>query len=206
VRNAEQQTLDPENRLLWKFNRRRLTAEELRDAMLSVAGRLNLQVGGPSIMTRVDDQLVQQLYKPSQWQLPRDASQHDRRSLYLIAKRNLRLPFMETFDGPALLSSCARRESSTHAPQALELLNGDTSNELAKAFAQRLSSFAPPESAAPRRNASSHPLIVNKAFEFALGRQPTSTELKTSLQFLQDNTLEEFALAIFNLNDFAYVR
>jgi cytochrome c553 len=189
---AAQQQLDPENRLLWKFNRRRLSAEELRDAMLAVAGRLNLQLGGPSIMTPVDEQLVNQLYKPSQWQVAKP-SQHDRRSLYLIAKRNLRLPFMETFDGPALLSSCARRESSTHAPQALELLNGSTSNELAKAFAARLSSFAP------------RTLQIEQAFRLAIGRPPTERELTISLEFLEENTLEEFALALFNLNDFAYV-
>lgn len=189
---ATQQQLDPENRLLWKFNRRRLSAEELRDSMLAVSGRLNLQTGGPSIMTPVDEQLVNQLYKPSQWQVARP-SQHDRRSLYLIAKRNLRLPFMETFDGPALLSSCARRESSTHAPQALELLNGSTSNELSTAFAGRLSSFA------------TRTLQIEQAFRFALGRPPTERELVTSLEFLQENSLEEFALALFNLNDFAYV-
>lgn len=194
-----QEFRDPENRLLWRFNRRRLSAEELRDAMLAVSGRLNLEVGGPSVMTPVDGQLVNQLYKPSQWQLAKPA-QHDRRSIYLIAKRNLRLPFMESFDGPALLASCARRESSTHAPQALELLNGDTSNQLAKAFAARLSSLA------PRKNASStRTEQITTAFQLALGRDPNSQELATSLKFLQDNTLEEFALAIFNLNDFAYV-
>ena len=197
----EQETLDPENRLLWKFNRRRLSAEELRDAMLAVAGRLNLQRGGPSIMTPVDEQLVKQLYKPSQWQVAA-ASQYDRRSLYLIAKRNLRLPFLETFDGPALLASCARRESSTHAPQALELLNGSTSNELAKSFAARLSSQS---SFAPPKNASSKVDIIGDAFLLAIGREPTSKELQTSLAFLAEGSLEEFALALFNLNDFAYV-
>ena len=55
-----------------------------------------------------------------------------------MAKRNLRLPFFEVFDAPALLTSCARRESSAHAPQALELLNGALSNDLAASFAHRL--------------------------------------------------------------------
>ena len=53
----------------------------------------------------------------------------------MIYKRNLRLPFEEVFDAPDTLLSCARREQSTHAPQALELLNGQTSNDLAAAFA-----------------------------------------------------------------------
>ena len=54
--------------------------------------------------------------------------------MYMIYKRNLRLPFVEVFDAPDILLSCARREQSTHAPQALELLNGKTSNELAAAL------------------------------------------------------------------------
>ena len=85
--------------------------------MLAASGRLNLKAGGPSVMVPVDPELTKLLYKPSQWQVPaRDPAEYDRRSIYLFAKRNLRLPFMETFDAPASLTSCARRESSTHAP------------------------------------------------------------------------------------------
>ncbi len=83
-------------------------------------------------MLPVDTQLVAQLYKPTQWEVTQDPAQQARRSIYLIAKRNLRLPFMEVFDQPTLQSSCACREESTHAPQALELLNGRLSNELAE--------------------------------------------------------------------------
>jgi hypothetical protein len=194
--SREQEAADPENRLLWRFNRRRLSAEELRDAMLAASGRLNFQAGGQSVMTPVDVELVNLLYKPTQWQVPRDKSQHDRRSIYLIAKRNLRLPFMETFDSPAMLTSCALRESSTHAPQALEMLNGATSTDLAAAFAARLQ----------REPAvQDHAAIVNRAFLLAVGRPPTERELAASLDYLQGGPLEEFALAIFNLNDFAYV-
>ena len=84
------------------------------------------------------------LYKPSQWAVTPDPSEHNRRSVYLIAKRNLRLPFMEVFDAPDMQISCARRESSTHAPQALELMNGDLSNRLAVDFAERLETEAGP--------------------------------------------------------------
>jgi hypothetical protein len=186
---------DPENRLLARFSRRRLSAEELRDAMLLTAGRLNLKAGGASVMPPVDEELVKQLYKPAQWQPPQVASEADRRSIYLIAKRNLRLPFMEVFDGPALLTSCARREASTHAPQALELLNGALSNELAVAFAERLQA----ECGGNREQ------IVTRAFWLGLGREPNVAERTASLAFLETSPLREFALAIFNLNDFAYV-
>ena len=94
--------LDPENRWLWEFNRRRLSAEEIRDAMLAVSGRLNLKQGGRSVMVPVDKELVRQLYKPSQWEVARETTEHDRRSIYMIAKRNLRVPFMDVFDAPGL--------------------------------------------------------------------------------------------------------
>jgi hypothetical protein len=155
-------------------------------------------------MIPVDPELVDLLYKPSQWQVPANRSQHDRRSVYLIAKRNLRLPFMEAFDAPALLTSCARREASTHAPQALEMLNGMLSNDLAAAFAKRLRD----ECSKPRplvAEAGVHSQIIERAFHVAIGREPTLRERELSLAFLRDQPLEEFCLALFNLNEFAYV-
>jgi len=193
--SAEVIQADPENRLLWRFNRRRLSAEEIRDAMLTVSGRINLKAGGTSVMIPVDPELVGLLYKPSQWQVTKDVDEHNRRSVYLIAKRNLRLPFMEAFDAPALQTSCPQRESSTHASQALELLNGNFANEMAAALASRLK----------RECGGQHQRIVERAFRLALGRCPTERERELSLAFLQDQPLEEFALAVFNLNGFMYV-
>ena len=190
------ETADPENRLLWQFPRRRLSAEEVRDAMLVVSGRINLKSGGPSIMVPVEAELVQLLYNPGQWSVTKDPAEHDRRTVYLIAKRNLRLPFLENFDAPALQSSCARRESSTHAPQALEMLNGRLSNELARSFALRLQTES---------NGDNDRLIA-RAFELAFGHPPSPADRQRSLDFLRDQPLAEFALALFNLNEFLYVR
>lgn len=187
--------IDPENRLLSHYNRRRLSAEELRDTMLAVSGRLNLKAGGPSVVVPVDKELVQLLYKPSQWQVTSDAREHDRRSIYLIAKRNLRLPFMENLDAPTLQSSCARRDASTHAPQALELLNGGLSNSLAQALTDRLKA----------EGGDNTDRMVTLAFRWALGRQPSIRERQRSLEFLREAPLSEFALAMFNLNEFLYV-
>jgi len=193
--SADAERTDPENRLLWRFPRRRLEAEEVRDAMLAVSGRLNPKAGGPSVMVPVDSNLVKLLYKPAQWKVGADAAAYDRRSVYLIAKRNLRLPFLETFDAPALLTSCGGRESTTHVPQALELLNGSLSNELAGAFAARLEA----------ETGGSPDRVVERAFRLALGRPPTSEERELSLAFLREQPLKEFALAVFNLNGFLYV-
>lgn len=187
---------DPENRMCWRMNRRRLSAEEIRDALLTISDRINDRIHGPSVMVPVDRELVNLLYNPTQWIVASDKTTHDRRSIYLIAKRNLRLPFMEAFDAPALQTSCSVREASTHSPQALELLNGAFSNDLAVAFAKRLTTEC---NGRPMR-------IVERAYHLAVGRDPTEKERRLSLEFLQDQPLTEFALAIFNLNGFVYVQ
>jgi hypothetical protein len=189
--------IDPDDRYLWRFPRRRLSAEEIRDAMLSASGKLNIsKVGGPSVMVPVDKELIALLYKPSQWQVATKQEEQFRRSIYLIAKRNLRLPFMETFDQPALQTSCSRRESSTHAPQALEMLNGRLANEQAAAFAARLE----------KECGSDHAKIAERAYWLAMGRAPTDREREISLAFLKDQSTKEFALAMYNLNGFLYVQ
>jgi hypothetical protein len=187
---------DPENRLLWRFPRRRLSAEELRDAMLAASGRLNHKLGGPSVLVPVDPELVQLLYKPAQWTVTKDPAEHDRRSIYLMAKRNLRLPFLENLDAPTLATSCARRLSTTHAPQALELLNGRLCNDLADAFARRLED----------ESHGDDEFLVERAFRLALGRPPLPEERTKSLAFVREQPLREFTLALFNLNGFLYVR
>lgn len=188
-------TKDPENKLLWRFNRQRLEAEQLRDAMLAVSGTLNLKQGGPSVMLPIDQGLVNLLYKPSQWQPAKDPAEHTRRSVYLIAKRNLRLPFMEVFDAPDAQVSCPRRESSTHAPQALELLNGTFANEQAEAFAKRLEAEAGPDL---RKQ-------IDLGYRLVTGRAARPQEMQTALAFMKTQPKREFALALLNLNAFLYV-
>jgi hypothetical protein len=191
---AQAKEKDAANKLLWKFNRRRLEAEEIRDASLAVAGRLNLKQGGPSVLIPVEQELINLLYKPSQWVVTPDPAEHDRRGVYLLQKRNLRLPFMEVFDSPDLQLSCARREQSTHAPQALELLNGDFANAMAKSFADRL-----------KVEAKNDAERIDLAYRLAASRPPTPKERAVASAYLRQGHLQEFALAVLNLNAFLYV-
>jgi len=187
--------IDPANRLLSSFPKRRLSGEELRDAMLAISGKLNSKRGGESVVLPVEQGLIDQLYEPTQWVVSEDPDEHFRRSIYLLAKRNLRLPFMEVFDQPTSQTSCAVRERSTHARQALELLNGAMTNELASAFAQRLHEEAGEDPAK----------IVERAFWLTATRPPTVRELDLSQQFLTNVGLHEFCLAMFNINAFLYL-
>jgi hypothetical protein len=190
---------DAENALLWKFSHRRLEAEEIRDSMLAVAGRLNPKAGGPSFMVPIDPELVLMLKRPQYWVPTRDKTEYNRRTIYMIYKRNLRLPFQEVFDAPDTLLSCARRDASTHAPQALELLNGQSSNDFAASFAARL--LKERTGAAER---------IDYAWRLAAGRTPNPAEKALAMKFLSGNpddpaAVKEFALAVFNLNAFLYV-
>jgi hypothetical protein len=189
-------SIDPDNAMLSRFSTRRLSAEEIRDSMLLVSDQINLKVGGASIILPVDQQLVAQLYKPSQWEVTPDSNERLRRSVYLFAKRNLRLPFMEVFDQPTTQTSCSQRLQSTHAPQALELLNGSIANSLAEAFADRIL----------REAEGDIPQQVETGFLLALGRGPTREEQRIANLFVTESSLREFALALFNLNTFLYVK
>ena len=106
---------------------------------------------------------------------------------------------MQAFDAPDMAVSCPRRESSTHAPQALELLNGDVANQAARAFAARLVS----EAGADRGKQ------IDLAYRLIASRAPKPSELKLALNYLaqgdETKSREQFALALFNLNAFLYV-
>ncbi len=193
---------DPEDKFLERFPRRRLEAEEIRDAMLSIAGNLNEKAGGPGVIVPIEPSLVNALYKPSQWAVTKDPEEWNRRGVYLLAKRNLQLPFMQVFDAPDMQVSCPRRESSTHAPQALEMLNGSLANQQAKILAARLL----------REAGASHRRQVDLAYRLATGRAPKPDEMQLALRFLQAPSKEaetaareQFALAMFNLNGFLYL-
>ena len=168
----------------------------MRDAMLAASGLLNPKMGGAGVIVPVEKDLINLLYKPSQWAAAADQTEHDRRSVYLIAKRNLRLPFMEVFDSPDLQSSCARRQASTHAPQALELMNGDLSNRLAEALALRITKEAGPDRTKQ----------LTLAYLLTAGREPKPKERALAMTYLKENgSMREFALTLLNLNAFLYL-
>ncbi len=220
--------LDPENKLLWRMNRRRLEGEAIRDAVLTAAGTLNRQVGGASMKVPLEPEVYDLLFTEDEpvglWRVTPDPTQHTRRSLYLFAKRNVRQPLLEAFDQPDTLGSCAVRGVSTFAPQALILMNGPLAQEHSRRMAARLmaTGTTPDE-------------WITAAYRRALGRPPTADEMKTLAKFLDEQTkliranvaagkpvgdtpgladtadpvvaraLGDLCLAVFNLNEFVYV-
>ena len=136
-------TKDPHNRLLAYFVPRRLSAEELRDAVLRVSGELNPELGGvparPEINLEValQPRMIQFSIAPAYQPSPRPA-ERNRRSVYAYRVRGQADPLMEVFNQPSPNDSCERRDASAVSPQALTMLNSDYMTKRSIALAMRL--------------------------------------------------------------------
>ncbi|MCY2933691.1 MAG: DUF1549 and DUF1553 domain-containing protein [Planctomycetota bacterium] len=124
---------DPDNMLLSHQTRRRLDAEMVRDGVLLVSGRLNSEMGGPSVRPPMPAGL-----DVKDWTVDKDEASHRRRSVYIFVKRNVKHPFLDAFDYPDSNLTCPERLVSINAPQALMLLNSDFALDESKALAERL--------------------------------------------------------------------
>jgi Protein of unknown function (DUF1553)/Protein of unknown function (DUF1549)/Planctomycete cytochrome C len=206
--------IDPENRFLWRANRRRLEAEALRDSVLAVAGSLNLKMGGRPVIPTLTREEKSGLWSADQWPVSLDPEEHNRRSVYLYVKRSFPYPMFVTFDMPDTSVSCPRREATTVAPQALAMLNSDFMMAQAERLASRLQKEC---GDAPER-------WVDVAWKLAFNRLPSQLEREKALEFLSKGhrtgeattTAEstqsaepmafvELCLVLFNANEFVYV-
>ena len=181
---------------------RRLSAEQLRDALLAVSGLLTAKTNGPPVWPDLPPEILQanpaflddNETKTKGWYPSPKEDQHAR-SVFLVQKRTVRVPFMETFDLPENSVSCARRTESTVAPQALSLLNSPLAVEAARAFAARVTKEA---------GADQHAQI-SRAFALALQREPLKSERELCQRLLQQRSLPELCRALLNLNEFVYL-
>jgi hypothetical protein len=187
--------IDPENRYLWRMNRKRLEAEAVRDAMLSASGEINLQAGGPPVTVPLSDEEMLGMRSAAEWPVNSDPADYNRRSVYLFVKRSFQLPMLEIFDAPEPTLSCERRDESTVAPQALALMNSAAAMEQASAFAASLR----------KDHGDNRAAWVDAAWLRALGRVPGDAERAQALEFLGGQGLDRLCLLLFNLNEFIYV-
>jgi hypothetical protein len=188
--SPETQMLDPDNRLWSRMLRTRVEGEVVRDSLLAASGELNCRLGGPSVLAPVPAGAIQgsQGWKPSA-----DVRDQQRRSVYILARRNLRFPFLEAFDAADSNQSCPVRERSTTAPQALALLNAEITAAAARALDAHLQSQA---NTAEER--------VRLAYRLILSRWPTADEQVCAQRFLEQSPPTELYRALFNVNEFLY--
>lgn len=193
---------DPENRLLARQNLRRLSAEQLRDSLLAVSGLMTSKSSGSPIWPELPKDVLQanpaflddNATKTKGW-YPSPPAEQTCRSVYLVQKRTVRFPLLETFDLPENMVSCARRNTSTVAPQALTLLNSPLAIQAAKAFAERVLQQAGDDVDAQ----------ATAAFRLALGRSPNVEEQGLCRKLAAERSLVELCRALMNLNEFIYV-
>jgi len=189
--------IDAENRFLWRMNRRRLEAETLRDSVLAVSGDLNLKAGGRPVVPPLSEDEMRGMWAPDQWPVALDPEEHNRRSVYIYVKRSFPFPMFTTFDAPDSSVSCARRDVTTVAPQALAMINSEFMLARAKSIAKRVAEKYGPE---PERR-------VEGVWLLALGRRPSADETARAAALLDkgEESLAQLGLLAFNLNEFLYV-
>ena len=202
--NPAHRAQDPGNDLLWRFEMRRLSAEELRDSILSVAGSLNLKKYGPSIFPRIDQEVLAGQSVPGDHWRPSTPEEQTRRSIYIHTKRSLIVPLIAAFDGAETDSSCPIRFSTTQPTQALATLNGQFLNRQATTFAHVL-----------QKQGEQTQDQVQLALWRGLQRPPQPDEVQRGVRLLEtltrqykisaDKALEYFCLLVLNMNEFVYL-
>ncbi|MFN0106786.1 MAG: PSD1 and planctomycete cytochrome C domain-containing protein [Bryobacteraceae bacterium] len=184
-------TADPRNDLLHHFPVHRLEAESVRDAMLSVAGTLQTQLYGPSVVPYIS-KYQDGRGKPKSG--PLDGA--GRRSIYIQVRRNFLTPMFLAFDYPLPISTLGARGTSTVPSQALILMNNEFVLQQAGKWAERVSLEAGTDNGAR----------VKLLFRQAFGRAPEKWEADESLQFLDNGRpLADLAHVLFNSAEFLYV-
>jgi mono/diheme cytochrome c family protein len=171
-------TSDPNNDLLAYYPPRRLTAEELRDAMLAISGELNPSQFGLPVMPEINlevafqPRMIQFSLAPA-YQPSRTPQERNRRSIYAYRGRGLTDPFLELFNQPNTTDSCELRDAAAVSPQAFTLMNSDLMTDRSIALAVRVG-----------KDEKSLDGWVNRAFLLILGRTPSAAEAERSTRYV----------------------
>jgi hypothetical protein len=183
---------DANSRLLWRFPPRRLSGEEIRDAMLAVSGKLDTRSGGPGF--RLYNYLRDNVstYVP----LDRTGPETYRRAVYHQNARAARIDLVTDFDAPDCAFPAPRRVGTTTPLQALTMMNHSFILDMAGFLAER----AERESATADRAAQ-----IRRAFVLALSREPSPTEIAAASQLIERHGLRAFCRALLNSNEFIYL-
>jgi len=195
---------DPANRLIWRFNPRRLSSEEVRDSILAANGSLNLQMGGPSFYPIIPREVLQGQSRPGAGWGNSSEEERARRAVYIFVKRSLVEPLMADFDFADVDSTCPVRFTTTQPTQSLQLMNSEFSNRQAAKFAQFLKEKAPNELTLQIKLALSQTTQRTPSEDEVTRGQKLIAELK-ALGISDDDALKYFCLVTFNLNEFLYL-
>lgn len=196
---------DPRNDLFWRFNMRRLSAEEVRDSMLAVNGSINLTLGGPQVFPPMPEAVLATSSTPESVWGHSPEGEWTRRSIYIHAKRSLKEPLLADFDAADSQTSCAARFVTTQPAQALNLLNSEFVNAQAEVLAKSVEA----------QNAANLQTKVWLVLNRVTARTPNNDEVDEGLAFIdemktrhgasEERAFELFCLLALNLNEFMYI-
>jgi hypothetical protein len=193
--DAEVVKRDPENRLVARYQPRRLEAEVIWDALRASAGALNIQMYGLPFAPPLDEQ--EQIGNFRKWPTS-TPEESNRRAVYILTKRSFRFPTLSAFDLPDNATSCGRRDVTTVPNQALTLLNNRGVKEMAGRLAEVLL----------KETNGSNGAVVERAWVRVYGRKVSAEEKGRVVEFLEGRGkggVEEMCLALFNTNEFIYM-
>ncbi len=202
--NAEGLKADPANDLFWRFDMRRLIAEEIRDSILAVSGNLNLKMYGPGVYPEIPREVLAGQSMPGRGWGKSPPEEQARRSVYVHVKRSLLLPILETFDLAETDRPTPLRFATTQPTQALAMLNGEFLHKQAAVFAGRLK----------REAGDDLERQVRLALALATARRPTDAEVRRGVDLVRglrsdgvsaETALNYFCLMVLNLNEFVYL-
>ncbi len=191
--NSANAKIDADNRYLWRMNRRRLDAEEIRDTVLAVSGTLNVKMGGAGFdlfrfkddhSPIYDHSAIDKINDPNTW----------RRTVYRFVVRSVPNPFLDSLDSADPNTSVPVRNTTLTALQSLALLNNPFMVKQAELWANRLQKETPSLS-----------VQVQRAFYSAFSRLPTPQEQKLAGEYATKHGLPNLCRLLWNTNEFVFV-
>jgi hypothetical protein len=203
--NDQSLARDPTNDLLWRFDMRRLGAEEIRDATLVTTGDFNPEMYGPGFYAKLPADVLATQSKPGDGWGESPPDQQRRRSIYIHVKRSLLVPLLTAFDFPDVDATCEARFNTVQPGQALALINGEFFHAQAAKLAERVVAEA---GDSPREQ-------VAAAVRIALGRKATYNEIADGMELMKRlieehgqeprEALSYWCLTVLNLNEYLFL-
>jgi len=202
--NPNSLDVDPDNDLFWRFDPRRLSAEEIRDSMLAANGSLNRKIYGPSIYPELSAEVLAGQSRPGQGWGKSSEREQNRRSVYIYVKRSLLSPMLSAFDFPDPDQTCEARFMTLQPSQALSMLNGDFSFQQAGRLAESVDA-----------DSIETGQLVRRVIQRVLAREATADEIADGgalvTKLKREHGLDDaaakrlYCLSVMNWNEFLFV-
>jgi hypothetical protein len=188
--NSDNVKKDADNRWLWRYTPRRLESEELRDSVLALSGRINLQTFGKGFDLFDSKTNAGTLYRI----VERDGPAFERRSIYRTVVRGLEAPLLASLDCPDASTTTPSRSVTTTPLQSLSLWNDRFILRHAAMMAERL-----------ERESAELPKQISRAYQLVYGRSPSIKEQQQGSNFIKVDGLASFCRVLINSNEFLFV-